>query len=679
MGQSGHLLYRDLPRLLNEWTRLIGYEQLSIKETKLKIENMNTSKKQFVSMMMLLSSIIAFGQEDKVVSFDYPIKPSTEEWAKYNSTLDRIKVLQIPETTLKRLATESLLDICLDYPFLLEVCLDGKYQKNFELITSQFNGLQELLGRKDLYDALLEKNETLMDEASLEKLTDVKEKTLYAFKCFAVEFILTQQVITDNIVIRSKLPEVFSSNSTIRKQHEDIFWSINDVPYKIMQNSNYLKSITSLSPPSGYIAANVRTPNNTLIEDSWRLTGPDFASNSQEYIYYMTIYSQHSSASLIEVPSKKYNCHGYAWHYYDYPIDSNKVWIGYYTSAAEDVYWNDESYIEVPEAIGEKVSYSGDHSAIRLPNNRYISKWQYGVLTEHDPNDVPSSYLNGTTYKRFYIRKPYSSFTGPSFVTSSGTYSIVNLQSGFTVEWNLSDSYYNSNCIQKNYPNANQCVITCSSNHQMINATLTATIKKSGYTVKTLTKTVSAYTGFYGTYYNGQTTKQINLPSPLYVLPSTFVTITSPNLIGASLSFQGSYIPSSWQHNGTTGTLQFGMPSTVGATLVITVTSNGSTYYLPVIVASSVYSMSVESADGQISVCFIPDTGDAEYSAVRASSDCAEVFRLEIYNVTTGEKVFAQSVEGLNHYIQTMGWKKGIYLVRAAIGNQTISDKIIVK
>ncbi len=43
---------------------------------------MNTSKKQFVSMMMLLSSIIAFGQEDKVVSFDYPIKPSTEEWAK---------------------------------------------------------------------------------------------------------------------------------------------------------------------------------------------------------------------------------------------------------------------------------------------------------------------------------------------------------------------------------------------------------------------------------------------------------------------------------------------------------------------------------------------------------------------------------------------------------------------
>ena len=82
MGQSGHLLYRDLPRLLNEWTRLLGYEQLSIKETKLKIENMNTSKKQFVSMMMLLSSIIAFGQEDKVVSFDYPIKPSTEEWAK---------------------------------------------------------------------------------------------------------------------------------------------------------------------------------------------------------------------------------------------------------------------------------------------------------------------------------------------------------------------------------------------------------------------------------------------------------------------------------------------------------------------------------------------------------------------------------------------------------------------
>lgn len=51
----------------------------------------------------------------------------------------------------------------------------------------------------------------------------------------------------------------------------------------------------------------------------------------------------------------------------------DKVWIGIYDSPldkpiAEDVYWEDGSYYEVPESEATKVSYheTGDHSAIRL-------------------------------------------------------------------------------------------------------------------------------------------------------------------------------------------------------------------------------------------------------------------------------------------------------------------------
>lgn len=635
------------------------------------------NKKIMSVMMLLVASLMVFGHENKEISFNYPIMPGTKEWSEYNSTLDRIRVLQIPESTLKKLSTESLLDICLDYPFLIEVCLDDNYQANFEIISSQFNGLQELQKRSDFFDVLLQKNDKLMDMASKMKDEEPTYRFAYSFQCFIIEFLMTQESIVGNFVYNGQLPEIFKKNQAVREQNEDVFWRINNVPSKILEEQNIISSSYLLTNRSGsYIATGITTPNGSTVSDTYVWQGTDIGPSDQEYISNMQTYSNHSSATIIEYPSKKYNCHGYAWHVSE---GGSKVWIGLYSTTAEDIYWLDGSYIQVPEAIGDKVSYYGNHSAIRLSSTLYKSKWGSGVLATHAPNDVPSIYLNGSTTKTFYVKKPYNYFSGPALVTSSGTYSVSGLQSGYTVVWSLSDSYYDNNCIQKNYPYANQCVITCSSSHQMINATLTATIKKSGYTVTTLTKTVSAYTGFYGTYYNGQTTKQVNLPSPLYVLPSTYVTITSPNLIGASLSFQGSYIPSSWQHNSTTGTLQFVMPSTVGATLTITVSSNGDTYYLPVIVASSVYLMSVESSGDQISVFLTPDMGDDSARLSQQSSTDTAPWRLEVYNASTGRKVYDQFVTRLSEVVQTTGWKPGVYVVRASIGGQSFSEKIVVK
>ena len=120
------------------------------------------------------------------------------------------------------------------------------------------------------------------------------------------------------------------------------------------------------------------------------------------------------------------------------------------------------------------------------------------------------------------------------------------------------------------------------------------------------------------------------------------------------------------------------MPSTVGATLTITVSSNGDTYYLPVIVASSVYLMSVESSGDQISVFLTPDTGDDSARLSQSSSADTAPWRLEIYNASTGRKVYDQFVTRLSEDVQTIGWKPGIYVVRASIGGQAYSEKIVV-
>ena len=50
-----------------------------------------------------------------------------------------------------------------------------------------------------------------------------------------------------------------------------------------------------------------------------------------------------------------------------------------------------------------------------------------------------------------------------------------------------------------------------------------------------------------------------------------------------------------------------------------------------------------------------------------------------MYNSTTGEKVFCEKVDGSNYAIDTTGWKPGVYIVRAIIGDEVLNEKIIVK
>lgn len=95
-------------------------------------------------------------------------------------------------------------------------------------------------------------------------------------------------------------------------------------------------------------------------------------------------------------PSRKYNCHSYAWHSQS---ASNNIWIN---SPGDDQYWNDGSYklittndgsiLPIPSAIpnGSKVSYDlADHSAIKVSSNYYRSKWGTYPRMYHKPNYSP--------------------------------------------------------------------------------------------------------------------------------------------------------------------------------------------------------------------------------------------------------------------------------------------------
>jgi hypothetical protein len=266
---------------------------------------------------------------------------------------------------------------------------------------------------------------------------------------------------------------------------------------------------------------------------------------------------------------------------------------------------------------------------------------------------------------------------GVSKIVSSATYQVYNLPSGMTVTWSISDNYYNQYCLQQDATN-NTCTITRSSSHEITGATLTATIKQGGTTICTITKIISTGDGFDGTYYNGQATVPVEHPSPLYVLPGTLVTITSPNLVGATVTQNGgNATPTSWSHDSTNGILQVGMPNTAGLAVVVKVIdSTGATYMLPITTQNNILMMSVTHVNDQLEVT-LDQQNRAETPNMSESG--RQKWTLETYNAATGRKVYSVTVEGSKYTIDTTDWKPGVYIVKASDGKKEWSEKVVVK
>jgi hypothetical protein len=98
--------------------------------------------------------------------------------------------------------------------------------------------------------------------------------------------------------------------------------------------------------------------------------------------------------------------------------------MGYYTTTAEDIYWQDGSYAEVSsESQAHKVSYFSDnHSAITTSTSEwFVSKWGVAPLMKHVYNDCPYNSSSLKYYKRNYLTVDID---GPTLLSQNqtGTY-----------------------------------------------------------------------------------------------------------------------------------------------------------------------------------------------------------------------------------------------------------------
>lgn len=283
----------------------------------------------------------------------------------------------------------------------------------------------------------------------------------------------------------------------------------------------------------------------------------------------------------------------------------------------------------------------------------------------------------GTNQTTINSCHPIGSIIGDNFICSYKDYYINNLPSGYTVSWSLSDSYYNQNCLQQNYPAQNQCTITRSSSYNMMNATLTAEIKYNGVTIQTLTKTgIYAYNDFYGQYTSDNLSGTINYTHIFYVKPGFTTVVTSPNFIGATVTYDSNgTTPSYFYLEPTTWKLYFTMPTNNNGTPVIINVNDGcGNYYQLYAMPQAYLYLEITNGEDEINITLHEEGDDSSESLALDLP-----WSVEICNAASGMVMATRSSTDRSVSIPTSAWPKGVYVIKATVGKTELTEKVVIK
>jgi hypothetical protein len=146
--------------------------------------------KRYILVCIVFISFAAMAQEKKI-TWDYPVKPDMEEWNRFKSVEDMYQACQIPDKILQQMDTEELVKVCLNYPALSILLLYNSFQAGYENFYTQFNGIRELMSRKDVGEYLL-KTYTNMSLSEYNLLWTPEKKGDFSIKYLYLEIILAQ-------------------------------------------------------------------------------------------------------------------------------------------------------------------------------------------------------------------------------------------------------------------------------------------------------------------------------------------------------------------------------------------------------------------------------------------------------------------------------------------------------
>ncbi len=659
--------------------------------------------KKTVFLLSLLAICVQFyGQGSYSKYFQYPIKQSTKEWQEIKTPAKRVAALQIPETKIKTIPTSDLLDICLDYPCLIDIFLYDNYQKGMDAITTDFNGFKELSIRRDLAKILLDRKELESSRIMTFEPSDSLAIGHYSIQRFVADLLLSQSEVFVQLQIEDlhKLDSILMKKSEFNAHNKVYFGAMHHKVDELLcqmtkqsihtDSASYKMSEVRLS--GDYIPVTINTPNGSSLPDAGKFVGNDIVPGSYEYYYIINyITATYPGTTIISPPTKKYNCHGYAWNMTE---GGDTAWI----NSPIDLYWTDGSYVEVDEAHASKIVYSGDHSAIKWDNVYYQSKWGELALVRHTPDNVPSGYLPFST-KRYFLRLYIS---GPTIPSTPSTYTVENLPSDWTVTWSMQNRPVLPSYVTTNSPGMYQLQIDNSAKAH-IKETLVAKVYNSmGTLITTLTKYIDTAHNFSATY--SQTTIPNNeiISGTIYDSGTiqgkqgTPISITSQDFTSATITLSSTLpvfanpltlneittLDPTYTHVG--NTLQVYFYNSTGTQMSFVNCINGDKVINFRIRTTSPYiggallKLLLEQGNGRIlNVSLVNVIRDSQDAIVEKKSD--DEWDMTIYDAQTNMAVYSKHVTSGTIDIDASQWKPNTYIIHAHKGEQSISRKFVLK
>lgn len=357
--------------------------------------------------LVTLLLCMPFSTAAKAVNGNSPpwkIVPGTNEWQHLNSHDEMVAVCQLSDDQITNMSTDDLLNALLTYPLLIDMFVCDSLQSGFELIRSNFNGIEELLTRPDASEVIARKYAST-PAFSTSKSTATNESYATGFLCVDVlETLLAQPEIYDKM----SSSELAAVNFEILEKHnqrtasglyDDAFLEVREE----LTGKNYsaiCADLTSKSPvyqqaktiflsdSAQPLASNyVTTPKGTKVNVSKPLFELTSAKRRELDEYVKNTYP---GATLLASATRKYNCHSYAWYSQS---TSNPYWMD-----DPSAYMRDGSYKSGGFKVNNKIYYSTpgyEHSGVvtgvkvGMAGCYVTSKWGNAGLVSHFYNYCP--------------------------------------------------------------------------------------------------------------------------------------------------------------------------------------------------------------------------------------------------------------------------------------------------
>ena len=160
--------------------------------------------------------------------YTYPLKAGTDEWQSL-SVQERHARMQLSDILLGSMRTEDLIEVCLEYPFAIDLFAFDDFQTGFKALYNEFNGFRELLSRDDLAEPFLLFLDVNWQKAELMKGKESLAIGRYSLLSVVFKYMLAQDAVI-NKMSRSQLRRMLDTcirNNEIELSDTEMWSGVN--------------------------------------------------------------------------------------------------------------------------------------------------------------------------------------------------------------------------------------------------------------------------------------------------------------------------------------------------------------------------------------------------------------------------------------------------------------------